>query len=195
MQETYKIEKRNWAAKLMAVVVVVTMVTSTFVLFAPEASARTGEETDVGYTFKDSDEADGPTYDWKELVFALGGSSTSTKLIDYTTDGAQPMTDIGFTFEMFGREYTEWSNSGDNGFITLGAQASSMWPPYHIPYASAGTAIFGGWFDGGFCKSKQVNSGVYYDLQGTAGSREFIVQYQDQVHWYPSVTGLSLIHI
>jgi len=41
MQETYKIEKRDWAATLMAIVVVVTMVTSTFVLFAPEASART----------------------------------------------------------------------------------------------------------------------------------------------------------
>ena len=187
MQETYKIEKKNWAAKLMAVVVVVTMVTSTFVLFAPEASARTGEETGVGYTFKDNDEVDGPTYDWNELVPGLGGSGTL--LIDYTTDGAQPLQDIGFTFEMFGREYTEWSNSGDNGFITLGAQASSMWTPYNIPYASAGTAIFGGWFDGGFCKSKQPFSGVYYELQGSAPNREFIVQYQDQVHWYPSVTG------
>ena len=191
MQETYKIEKKNWAAKLMAIVVVVTMVTSTFVLFAPEASARTGEETDVGYTFVDNRDGDpgAPTYDWKELVTALGGSATSTLLLSTTTDGAQPMTDIGFTFEMFGREYTEWSASGDNGFISLGAQASSMWTPYHIPYASAGTAIFGGWFDGGFCRSKAPHAGVYYDLQGTEGSREFIVQYQDQVHWYPSVTG------
>ena len=135
MQETYKIEKKNWAAKLMAIVVVVTMVTSTFVLFAPEASARTGEETDVGYTFVDNRDGDpgAPTYDWKELVTALGGAATSTLLLSTTTDGAQPMTDIGFTFEMFGREYTEWSASGDNGFISLGAQASSMWTPYHIP--------------------------------------------------------------
>ena len=53
MQETYKIEKRDWAAKLMAIVVVVIMVTSTFVLFAPEVSARTGSDS-YGYSFKDS---------------------------------------------------------------------------------------------------------------------------------------------
>ena len=67
MQETYKIDKKDWAAKLMAIVVVVTMVTSTFVLFAPEASARTGSDS-YGYSFKDSAESDGPTYDWTDIV-------------------------------------------------------------------------------------------------------------------------------
>ena len=74
MQETYKIEKRDWAAKLMAIVVVVTMVTSTFVLFAPEASARTGSDS-YGYSFKDSAESDGPTYAWTDIV------SSGTKLL------------------------------------------------------------------------------------------------------------------
>ena len=74
MQETYKIEKKDWAAKLMAIVVVVTMVTSTFVLFAPEASARTGSDS-YGYSFKDSAESDGPTYAWTDIV------SSGTKLL------------------------------------------------------------------------------------------------------------------
>ena len=149
MQETYKIENRDWAAKLLAVVVVVTMVTSTFVLFAPEASARTGEELNFGYSFKDQDS--GASYSWREIHPSNGGGGTT--LITYTTDAAQGPYDFadGFKFEMFGREYTKWGNSGDNGFMTLGGTAGSMWTPYHIPYASAGTAIFGGWFDGGFC--------------------------------------------
>ena len=92
MQETYKIEKRNWAAKLMAIVVVVTMVTSTFVLFAPEASARTGSDS-YGYSFKDSVESDGPTYAWTDIV------SSGSKLLGSTTDGAQGPFDIGFDFE------------------------------------------------------------------------------------------------
>ena len=78
MQETYKIEKRDWAATLMAVVVVVTMVTSTFVLFAPEASARTGND-DFGYIMKDSSEDDGPTYAWTDIVLSLIHISEPTR--------------------------------------------------------------------------------------------------------------------
>ena len=69
MQKTHNVSKKNWAAKLMAIVVVVSMVASTLVLFAPEASARTGSDS-FGYTFKDSAESDGPVFDdeWIELV-------------------------------------------------------------------------------------------------------------------------------
>ena len=42
MQETHTSKKRNWAAKFLAIAVVASMVASTLVLFAPEASARTG---------------------------------------------------------------------------------------------------------------------------------------------------------
>ena len=45
MQKTHNVSKKNWAAKLMAIVVVVSMVASTLVLFAPEASARTGSDS------------------------------------------------------------------------------------------------------------------------------------------------------
>ena len=91
MQETYNIEKKDWAAKLMAIVVVVTMVTSTFVLFAPEASARTGTDS-YGYTFKDSAES-GVDYAWTDIV------SSGTKLLGSTTDGAQGPFNIGFDFK------------------------------------------------------------------------------------------------
>ena len=113
MQETYKIEKKNWAAKLMAIVVVVTMVTSTFVLFAPEASARTGSDS-YGYSFKDSAESDGPTYAWTDIV------SSGTKLLGSTTDGAQGPFNIGFDFEFYETSYDKFYNGGDNGYITFG---------------------------------------------------------------------------
>ena len=178
MQETYKeIEKRDWAAKLMAIVVVVTMVTSTFVLFAPEATARTGTGS-FGYVFKDSAESDGPTYAWTDIV------SSGTKFLGSTTDGSQGPFDIGFDFEFYGTSYDEWYNGGDNGYITFGGAVSNAWTPYAIPASQLGTtAIAAGWFDGGFCVSKNPNSGVYYETVGDAGSRQLIIQMQDQVYW------------
>ena len=177
MQETYNIEKKDWAAKLMAIVVVVTMVTSTFVLFAPEASARTGSD-DYGYIFKDSSESDGPTYDWTDIV------STGTKLLGSTTDGAQGPFNIGFDFEFYEASYDKFYNGGDNGYITFGGSVSNAWTPYAIPASQLGpNAIAAGWFDGGFCTSRNPNSGVYYETVGAEGSRELIIQMQDQVYW------------
>ncbi len=170
----------------MAIVVVVSMVASTLVLFAPVASARTGTDS-YGYTFKDSNEASGgPTYSWIEIVPALGGDGTL--LISSSTDGGQAAKDIGFTFEFYEKEFTTWGNGGDNGYINLGMNGvSNLWTPQRIPYANLGNAIIPGWFDGGFCRASNPNAGVYYDTIGTAPNRQLIVQYQDQGAWYPSV--------
>ena len=184
MQETHTFEKKDWAAKLMAIAVVVFMVSSTLVLFAPEASARTGSD-DYGYEFKDSNEADGPTYSWVEIIPALGGSGTT--LLSSSTDGGQGQFDLPFTFEFYENEYTTWGNGGDNGYVTLGAVVSNQWTSYHIPANQLGVALVGGWFDGGFCRSSNPNAGVYYDTVGTEPNRQFVVTYQDQGAWYPSV--------
>ena len=95
MQETHTLEKKDWAAKLMAIAVVVFMVSSTLVLFTPDASARTGSD-DYGYTFKDSNEADGPTYQWVDIV------ANGTLLISFTTDGGQGPFDLPFSFDFYG---------------------------------------------------------------------------------------------
>jgi len=184
MQETHTLEKKDWAAKLMAIAVVVFMVSSTLVLFTPDASARTGSD-DYGYTFKDSNEADGPTYSWIEIIPALGGSGTT--LLSSSTDGGQGQFDLPFSFDFYENTYTTWGNGGDNGYVTLGAVVSNQWTSYHIPANQLGVALVGGWFDGGFCRSSNPNAGVYYDTLGTEPNRQFVVTYQDQGAWYPSV--------
>ena len=127
MQETHTLEKKDWATRLMAVVVVVTMVTSTLVMVAPQASARTGSDG-YGYTFKDSAESDGPTYSWIEIIPALGGSGTN--IVSSSTDGGQGQFDLPFTFEYYENEYTTWGNGGDNGYITFGSVVSNQWVSY-----------------------------------------------------------------
>ncbi|MFL2945310.1 MAG: plastocyanin/azurin family copper-binding protein [Candidatus Poseidoniales archaeon] len=182
MQETSNVNKQNWATKLMAIVVVVSMVGSTIVLFAPEASARTGSDS-YGYTFKDSDET-GVDATWTELIGAAG----TTLLISSSTDAAQSVIDLPFALEFYEKEYDSWSNGGDNGYITFGAAVSYQWTSYHIPATQLGqAAVAGAWFDGGFCRASNPNAGVYYNTIGTTPDRQFIVQYQDQGAWYPSV--------
>ena len=177
MQETYKLEERNWAAKLMAIVVVVTMVTSTFVLFAPEASARTGSDS-YGYVFKDQAESDGPTYSWVDIL------STGTKAVFGTTDGAQGPFDIGFDFEFYATPFDQFYTGGDNGYITFGGAVGNAWTPYALPATQLGSnAVAAGWFDGGFCLGKNTDSGVYYETKGSEGSRTLVVTMQDQVYW------------
>ena len=166
----------------MAIVVVVSMVGSTIVLFAPEASARTGSDS-YGYTFKDSSEA-GLDASWTELI----GASGTTTLLTGSTDAGQGPYDLPFTFELYENEYTTWGNGGDNGYITLGGAISYQWTSYHIPATQLGNAaVAGAWFDGGFCRTSNPTAGVYYNTIGTAPNREFVVQYQDQGAWYPSV--------
>jgi hypothetical protein len=182
MQETSNVNKQNWATKLMAIVVVVSMVGSTLVLFAPEASARTGSDS-YGYIFKDSSEA-GLDASWTELI----GASGTTTLLSGSTDAGQGPYDLPFTFELYENQYTTWGNGGDNGYITLGGAISYQWTSYHIPATQLGNAaVAGAWFDGGFCRTSNPTAGVYYNTIGTAPNREFVVQYQDQGAWYPSV--------
>ena len=184
MQETHTLEKKDWAAKLLAIAVVVFMVSSTVVLFAPEASARTGTGS-YGYTFKDNLESGGPDYstDWIDTVVTEG-----TNILSYSSDAAQGTFNLPFDFEYYENTYSTWGNGGDNGYITFGGVISNAWTPYNIPATQIGSAaVAGGWFDGGFCRASNPDAGVYHQTIGTSPNQIFVVHYEDQGAWYPSV--------
>jgi hypothetical protein len=68
-----------------------------------------------GYTFKDSNEPDGPTYAWEEI------SSTGTQVIGWTgtDDGYAGPIPIGFDFNFYGNNYDEL-HVGSNGYLSFG---------------------------------------------------------------------------
>jgi N-acetylneuraminic acid mutarotase len=70
-----------------------------------------------GYTFKDSAEPDGPIYDWAEI-----SGTNNIPFADDTWHGPYP---IGFTFNFYGVDYTDfWT--GSNGWLTLGIDNPSQ---------------------------------------------------------------------
>ena len=99
MQETYKLDK-DWAAKLMAIVVVVTI--PPVHLYCLRQRHRQNRKYNFGYTMKDSVESDGPTYNWTEI------STTGTKL-SRTSDGAQGPFAIGFDFEFYDSTFSTFT--------------------------------------------------------------------------------------
>jgi hypothetical protein len=59
-----------------------------------------------GYTYKDSDAADGPTYEWVEIAPPAGGSGTQVDLPTGWQGGYFWPIPLPFTFRFYGRDYT-----------------------------------------------------------------------------------------
>jgi hypothetical protein len=60
-----------------------------------------------GYTYKDSNEADGPTYGWIEIAPPAGGSGTKVDLPTSWQGGYFWPISLPFTFNFYGVDYTE----------------------------------------------------------------------------------------
>ncbi|MDP8206225.1 MAG: T9SS type A sorting domain-containing protein [Candidatus Electryonea clarkiae] len=87
-----------------------------------------GGPDDFGYIFIDSNEDDGPDYDWYDI------SGTGTEVTDIGDDDSDGPFDIGFDFPFYGEEYDEIFVAS-NGFLTFG-QGSSLWRNITCPNAA-----------------------------------------------------------
>lgn len=104
-------------------------------------------------------------------------STTGTRAFGGPTDDSVTgAVGIGFNFSFYGSSYSD-AYIGSNGFITFspnqsqGCCSGGTLPGY--PYT---TNMVAGWFTDLVSGFNNVGS-ISYETQGTAGSREFIVQY------------------
>jgi len=124
-----------------------------------------------GYTWIDSDEAGGPTYDWVEIS-GLGNTTGSND------DATYGPFDLGFNMPFYGNTFNQ-VNVCTNGFLSF----TSLDAPYtnqSIPNASAPQNLIAPFWD----DLNPSNGGTIYYYADSANNR-FIVQYQDVPH-YPS---------
>ncbi len=77
-----------------------------------------GGPDEFGYIFRDSEEPDGPIYEWIEIAPPAGGNGTAVGLSGVDDGYFWPLT-IPFPFDFYGTEYTELAVAS-NGTVCFG---------------------------------------------------------------------------
>ena len=133
-----------------------------------------GGPDDFGYTWIDSNESGGPSYDFVDI----SGSGTSVSLAD---DGAQSV-DLPFDFPFYGGTFDD-VDIVSNGFLNFGS-SSTAYQNDPIPTSATPNAFIAPFWDD-FDPSS--GGSVYYEDMGDG---RFIVQW-DGVPFYQSSTSLT----
>ncbi len=129
-----------------------------------------GGPDDYGYYWVDSDDPNGPTFDWVDV------SATGTDVVgDLGDDDYVGPIPIGFDFPYYGTTYNELyiSSNGVVGFSETSVSSRTSRP---IPYSSAPNAILAlVWDDLDPTDGDNTNGHLYYENTGDA----FVIQLVD----------------
>jgi len=135
----------------------------------PQDRSSGGSDT-YGYTWKDSDEPEGPEYNWIDI------SNNGTEVVFTDNDQAVGSFDIGFDFSFYGDMYDEFIIS-PNGWIGFG-EDNTEWNNTSIPSVDAPRpAVLGFWDD----LDPMQGGNVYYYSNGI----DTLVVWFDNVIHYP----------
>jgi len=124
-----------------------------------------------GYTWRDSDEPGGPTFDWVDI------SSIGTEIPFASSDDSNygPIP-IGFSFPFYGTDF-DTIRAGTNGFLSFTSTSTSL-TNYLLPSTSAPENLLAVFHDD---LHRRNGHAFYYN----DGSR-FIIQYQNWDQYSPS---------
>lgn len=125
-----------------------------------------------GYRWEDSDEPDGPTFNWIDVS---GGTS-----ISLTDDDFETGIPLGFTFNYYGTDFTT-IGVGSNGWLSF--NGSDDWYPSNVPYVDS--------YEGAiapFARDLYPPSASYirYQTFGTAPNRYLVIEYNSIPDCCPS---------
>jgi subtilisin family serine protease len=146
---------------------------------------RVGGPDAFGYTFMDSEEDGGPTYEWIDIT----GIGTPVAFNGSIDDGYSDMIPMGMSFEFYGIPYDQLMIS-TNGWISFNSYTSSYLSNYSIPTGSNPNAIVAvEWddLDGGA-------PGVCYYYYDEPENR-FIVSWVDWAYYPDATTPVHNIQV
>lgn len=174
------------------------------------ASARSGGPDYFGYTFKDSTETSGPTYDWIEI------NKTGTGILPNSDDEFVENISVGFFFNFYGTDYSNVSITNNGLVLSRGGtrryinQPIGNSTPHNfiapfwddiVTWSSSGDV--GSMTAHKITKGKEkVNTlsisqastqpgAIYYQTLGTAPNRMFVVEWENNQHFTGSEKGVT----
>jgi len=142
-----------------------------------------GGPDDFGYTFKDSNTPDGPTYDWIEI------SGTGTEVLSNSDDSWVGNIGLGFFFNYYGTDYSQLAIS-NNGLLFSGG---TTWEYVNEPITQSPSVhgFIAPFWDDIITYDSRGAGTIYYQTLGTAPNRMFIVEWYDNKHYYNSDSGVT----
>lgn len=140
--------------------------------FATGSDARAaGGPDDFGYQFLDSNEPDGPTYGYEDI-----SATGSTAIVGYNDDADAGPFPIGFTFNFYGVDYTEfWVQT--NGSIGFGAFSYDYGNECLPSTALNGNFLAPLWDD--LVLGSGPPGTIFYETMGTAPDRYLVIQFHE----------------
>jgi hypothetical protein len=124
-----------------------------------------------GYRWIDSDEPGGPTYNWVEI-------NTTGTLVEPTDDGNVGPFDIGFTFEFYGVEFTQFRIAA-NGFVSFTSTSGTLSNTY-IPYSGEPNNLLALMWDDLRPASGGGEGNIYYEYDGL---NRLIIEYDGVIRY------------
>ncbi|KAA3596125.1 MAG: hypothetical protein DWQ06_15850 [Calditrichaeota bacterium] len=124
-----------------------------------------------GYEWKDSNEANGPTYSWNNIL-GTGNLVNWTAISTYDAkDEGNALLPIGFSFPYYGNNFSN-VYVGTNGFLSFDNFSGNFWTNQGFPNNSNPNNLIAGFWDD-LNGASQGN--VYYQTIGT----DFIIQFEN----------------
>ena len=142
--------------------------------YEDESSRASGGPDEYGYVWVDSNELNGPSYSWRDI------SGLGTEVTFVHNDEGTPLMPIGFDFNYYGTEYSEF-RINPNGWIGFGDD-NTEWSNNSIPHPDAPRpAIMTFWDD-----LDPIDGGnVYY----YSTSDSLVVWFDDVIHYVGNYNG------
>jgi uncharacterized repeat protein (TIGR01451 family) len=168
--------------KSFAILSILVLVIGTFAaLNFAHAHPSTGGPDSFGYTYIDSNDINGPTYNWIDIT------QTGTQILFGTDDSYVANVPLGFFFNYYGTDYSQIT-IGNNGllFSTFGSSQYVNQPITQTPNLHGFLAPY--WDD---LVTWTSGAAIYYQTIGTAPNRIFVAEWYNNGHYHTSSSGVT----